>query len=562
MWALFAALAAIGVAVGMTAWLAPSLFRMLAGDDERQLNDDHARPLAEGTPTALILAIDGVDRALLYEMLRDGELPRLAELLGGRREGDGREGGEREGGTLPHAHLDETLLAPLPTSTLTSWATLFTGEIPAVHGVAGNEYFIREERRYAGPAPVSVFAPELVLRTYADGYANDLLAVPTVYERMRDADPRFTAWVSMSHFYRGADMLLLADRTVVAEAFGALLSHTADGFDLYATLDREVVETLTEALEDDPLPQLLTVYLTGADLYAHGSPDGPDPARRRYLREVVDEVVGELARVLDERGSTEHRYVIVLSDHGHSEVGHDDQYALGMDDENDPPEVVATAGYRLRPFEVEVDDSHDYNAVLVYGGAMAYAYVADRSSCPEPGMRCDWSRPPRFDEDVVPLAEAFHAASPRGEGVPALRDALDMVLVRPRVGEPMEVYLGDGRTTPIRAHLEEHARPSYVEFEERLRDLTIGPKGHHAGDIILLANNGNEAVREHRYYFAGLYHSWHGSPSRQDSEIPLILAHPRRTSRELAALVRDATGARTDATEIVALLEAILRDES
>lgn len=550
-WALLGVLAAIGIAIGLTAWLAPSVLQRLTGGDERMLQSEPAHPIAEGTPTALVLAIDGVDRSLLYAMLREGELPRLAGLLGGR-----------EGASLPHAHLDETLIAPLPSSTLTSWATLFTGEVPAVHGIVGNEYFIREERRYAGPAPISVFAPELVLQTYTDGYANDLLAVPTMYERMRAADPRFTAWVSMSQFYEGADRLLLADRTVAADAFAALLSDAADGFELYASLDREVIETLTEALEADPPPQLLTVYLTGTDHYAHSSERGPDAARRRYLREVVDEVVGELAGVLRDRHALEDRYVVVLSDHGHTEVVHDEHHALGTDDEDDPPALVAAAGYRLRPFEVQVDDGHDFDAVLAYGGAMAYVYVADRSTCPEAGTRCDWSRPPRFAEDVVPLAEAFHAASARGEGVPALHNTLDMVLVRRRMGAPLRVYVGGGRTASIGAHLEEHPRAGYVDLEERLRDLAVGPNGHHAGDIVLLARNGNEDVREHRYYFASLYHSWHGSPSRRDSEIPLILAHPRRTSRELAATLRDATGERTDATEIVALLETLLRERS
>ena len=363
----------------------------------------------------------------------------------------------------------------------------------------------------------------------------------------------------MSQFHRGADRLLLADRTVVADAFAALLGDGhEDGFELYASLDREVVETLTDALADLPPPRLLTVYLTGTDLFAHGSEAGPDPARRRYLRDVVDEVVGELARVLRERGAMDDRYVLVLSDHGHTEVVHDEHHSLGTGDEDDPPAVVAAAGYRLRPFEVEVDDAHDFDAVLAYGGAMAYVYVADRSSCPERGSRCDWSRLPRFDEDVVPLAEAFHAANARGEAVPALRDTLDLVLVR-REGAPFEVYLGDGRTESIGAHLAAHPRANYVELEERLRDLAVGPYGHHAGDILLLARNGGEDILEHRYYFAGLYHSWHGSPSRQDSEIPLILAHPRRTSRELARGVREATGERTDATEIVELLEAILQ---
>src|SRR5688572_8378301 len=130
-----AALAALVVALVM-----PSFFLLLTEGEQRPLRPGPARPVPPGEPTALILAIDGVDRDLLYRMLQDGELPAFAELLGGR-----------DGASLPHAHMDQTLLAPLPTSTLASWATLFSGAPPAVHGVVGNEYFVREQRRYAGP---------------------------------------------------------------------------------------------------------------------------------------------------------------------------------------------------------------------------------------------------------------------------------------------------------------------------------------------------------------------------------------------------------------------------
>lgn len=44
------------------------------------------------------------------------------------------------------------------------------------------------------------------------------------------------------------------------------------------------------------------------------------------------------------------------------------------------------------------------------------------------------------------------------------------------------------------------------------------------------------------WHFAGLYHSWHGSPSRKDSELPFILAHPRRSRTELAERTRTSMG--------------------
>jgi predicted AlkP superfamily pyrophosphatase or phosphodiesterase len=542
-WLMIAVLAVLAIGLGVVALFAPSLLELAWVGDSQRLRDAPQRPVPEGQPTALIVAIDGVDRDLLYGMLRDGELPELAALLGG------------EG--LEHAYLDETLLAPLPTSTLASWATIFSGATPAEHGVVGNEYFVRERRMFAGPAPVSVLAPDLVLKSYTDGYANDLLGAPTIYERLREHDPAFTAWVSLSQFHRGADRLLMADRSVVADAFAVLIGdQDGDHFELYASLDREVVATLIEALREHEPPRVLTVYLTGTDHFAHGEAAGPDAARRRYLREVVDDVIGDLARALRERDAIDDRYVLVLSDHGHTEVLHDDAHALSTDEEDDPPAVVRGAGYRLRPFEVEVDEDHDFDAVLCYGGAMAYVYVADRSTCEQAGTACDWSRPPRYDEDVVPLAEAFFSASARGT-VPAMQGTLDMVLVRGD-DESFHVYVGDGHTQPIGTYLARHPHRSYVEVESRLRDLAVGPHGSNAGDILLVARNGDEADPDDRYYFAGLYHSWHGSPSRQDSEIPFIVAHPTHSRSQIRARVRSVAGAATEATEIAPLLEALL----
>ncbi|HKY41403.1 MAG TPA: hypothetical protein VJN18_35965 [Polyangiaceae bacterium] len=44
---------------------------------------------------------------------------------------------------------------------------------------------------------------------------------------------------------------------------------------------------------------------------------------------------------------------------------------------------------------------------------------------------------------------------------------------------------------------------------------------------MLIANNGNRDIPDERYYFASRYRSWHVSPSRQDSEIPFIVANQK-----------------------------------
>src|SRR5688500_3517145 len=119
--------------------------QLVLTDTEREI-----RERKEGEPgnspqhaPILFLAFDGVGRELLYEMLREDELPELTDLLSG------------EGDKFPHAHFDETLLSTMPSSTMAGWTTTITGLPPAEHGVTGNEFFIRERGQLAAPAPVS-----------------------------------------------------------------------------------------------------------------------------------------------------------------------------------------------------------------------------------------------------------------------------------------------------------------------------------------------------------------------------------------------------------------------
>jgi hypothetical protein len=404
--------------------------------------------------------------------------------------------------------------------------------------------------------PVTFHNPDPVLATYTDQYVNKLTAAPSVYEQMRDRDPNVSIWVAMHQLHRGADRLLVTDRAVLADAFKAFLEEQIteklarkDSKAVYAKLDEQVIETVIEELsdEDDPPPDVLTIYLSGTDQFAHVADIGPDQARRKYLKDEVDPLMKQLRGALQERKALGNRYVVVTADHGHTEVMDDDEHALAMDDEEDPPAVLLKAGFRLRPFRLDVKDDHDFNAVLAYQGAMAYVYVADRSTCKEEGDACDFSRPPRFKEDVLVAAQAFYDANQSGKHVKGMKGTLDMVLTRKpkpwsEKDEPFQVYVGDGKLVPVERYLADNPRPTYVDLDARLRDLAVGKYGERAGDVLLIANNGNRDTPKERYYFSARYRSWHGSPSRQDSEIPLIVAHPRQTSEQLAAQVKQALG--------------------
>lgn len=513
-----------------------------SGDQKLRERPEGAPQTSPHQPPILVLALDGMSRDLLYDMLRAGELPNTAELLGG----DG----------LAHAYLDPSFLSTMPSTTMDAWVAAMTGEPPADSGVAGNEYFIRENREFACPAPISFDDADATLSIYTDHYLDKLVDVPTVYERMRRREPHIQIWVAMNHLFRGADRMLLAKRTAIVKAFEGFVTKEVDELDskpspaLFETLDSAAVDAVIDHLKSDPLPDVLTLYLAGTDLYTHQAAEGPDAARRAYMKQVVDKQVGRVVEVLRAKGRLDRQWVIVTADHGHSQVVHDKRHALGAAGADaGPPTLLRRAGFRVRPLKHEVDAQDPFSAVLAYGGATAYVYLADRSTCPGPHDVCRWDRMPRYAEDVLPAAEAFYRANRDGTGYPAMKGTLDLILVRrprpiPEIDRPFEVYVGDGKTTPLDAYLRAHPHPTYTHAVERLHDLAVGVHGERAGDIMLLSQFGNVADPASRYYFAGLYRSWHGSPSRADSEIPLIVANRHHDAAAIGRWVRRQLGPR------------------
>jgi predicted AlkP superfamily pyrophosphatase or phosphodiesterase len=535
------ALASGALAVGCSSNY--EIAKLVAVGHVRELREpsQQAKPQATDRPTLLIVGIDGMSRDVLYDLLESGQLPGLESLLGGRTNG-----------RLAHAYLDRSMLAPFPSVTLTGWASIFTGRPAAGSGIAGNEFFIREQRRFVAPIPSSFYDKTPVLETYTDDYANNLLEVPTVYERLRRQEPEIDISVSVSQFYRGADRLLIAQRSALIDMFYAKVKDIADGkaFAMFEERDRKVLDVMIDEVEDDdhPVSDVLTVYVSGTDAYAHAAPEPPDRALQRFMTGKVDDKFAELAEALLERGALANRYVVVVSDHGHSEVPHDATTMLSAADRDAPPAVLTGAGFRLRPLQLNVAADHDFNAVLAYQGPIAYVYVADRSKCAKKGAVCDWSRPPRFREDVLRAAQAFYDANRSGRYAPHMKNTLDMILTRrPRpLAEddlPFEVYVGHGKLVPLKDYLGTYPHPDWVAFESRLRDLAVGRYGERAGDVILVARNGHGRTPEGRYYFSSSpQESVHGSASKRDSEVVLILAHPGRSAAELERIAHGVLG--------------------
>ena len=511
---------------------------LMADGGERVLREP-MRPV-RGTDRVLVLAFDGVGEAVLSDALAAGDMPRLAGLLGSDL-GDG---------LYEHAVMARDVPAVFPSETAAGWAAVYTGAPPAVSGVTGNEWFDRDSLATFAPVPLSVGTIQQTLEIWSDSLFSAVIQAPTLFER---ADVR--SHVSLGFVYRGADLLTPPDLNDFGDLIGAAVETVFGGRDeAYEEIDDDTVEGVERGADGYGLPDLQVAYFPGVDLVAHA---GGSEAQRAYLREEIDPHVGEILDLYRQRGALDRTTVLVVSDHGHVETLDDDRHSLDAEGDDEPPALLDSLGYRLRDFSVDADSS-DANVVMIYDEAVAMLYLANGATCAE-GRPCDWTAPPRLDDDVLPLARALRDASEADtSAIGGLSGVLDLVLVRAsdpsgRTSPPFRVLDGD-RLVPVADYLRLRDRPDLVRLDERLAWLTDGPLGYRAGDVLLLARSGSERPIEERFYFGAPRRSAHGGASPGESHIALVVARPGGSGVALRAALADAVGeapTQLDVTDLV-----------
>jgi hypothetical protein len=334
---------------------------------------------------------------------------------------------------------------------------------------------------------------------------------------------------------------------------------------MYQQMDEDSVPKLLDSMEAHGVPNIQVVYFPGIDLYTHLAPR-PLEMEVEYLETVTDPLVTKILDAYRAKGILDQTYIMVIADHGHTPVLKDPHHALGAQDSNGPEAVVRAAGFRPRKLVLNPSASEqDYQSAFAYQGAIAYVYLADRSTCPNPGTTCNWKLPPRYKEDVLPVARAFYYSNKYGRRVPAMKDTLDLVFARvptPAGQLTHEYEIFDGhKLVPIWEYLLAHPRPDLIQLNRRMRWLSAGPYGNRAGDVLLLSKSGLNHQIQDRYYFSAPYHSWHGSASIQDSHIPLILARKDYPGAKLKQLVDGLAGPEPSQLALVPIVRSLLVSE-
>lgn len=517
---------------------------------ERQLKPVPPPP-PPATTHVLIFAMDGAAPAQFMDAVQSGHAPNIAALMG-KDEGEG---------IFEHAYAAPHALSVLPSSTIADWAAIFTGSVPAYDGIPGDEWFERDTMQFYAPVPVSVSETADNAKVVTDDLVGRQLKAPTLFE-----DIHGSSYVSLLSIHRGATIYT----TVSPGAFPDLMRHLIRGElkgndpekSVSGSIDRDSTQKVLDTLKEHGIPSLQVVYLPGIDIFTHGASDRL-VGQTRYLEHVTDGCVGRVLDAYRDAGVLGRTYVIFISDHAHTPTLDNKSNELGTDDEHSPFEAVHKAGFRVRDaslFIPNVDD--DYQAVLAYQGFMAYIYLADRSTCRHEHHQCNWKKPARFEEDVIPVLKTLYRSNKTGRPVAKLKGSLDLIFARPGVPQgqnalPYMVF--DGRDlVPIHEYLKKHPRPDLIDLEQRMNWLSAGPWGTRAGDILLLPRACMNVPIGKRYYFAGMTHyTWHGSACEQDGHIPFILAKPTASGAELRTIMADFGGDSPSERELTPLVRAL-----
>ena len=260
----------------------------------------------------LLVDYDGLRADVFSEALTNEAIPHIARLLGGQK--------------LANC-LVIPALAPAPSITFASQASIFTGVHPSQHGIPGNQYFDRfgthnsgRPRHYAFDVGDTLAGDDAV-KVFTKGLASNILEVPTIYERFGDLG--WKSVVAGNMYAKGADtwikpsLVNLARFTTGKNIFGM---DSAD-------FDRRMLESTINSLYDEGLPDVLTLYFMGLDHESHLN--GPE-AQIKYLVGVIDPMIGELLDGIRFNDPNVKPITAVFSDHGQIRVVPDDKHSLRL----------------------------------------------------------------------------------------------------------------------------------------------------------------------------------------------------------------------------------------
>lgn len=225
-------------------------------------------------PHVYVICVDGLDAAWL---------PHMAQVTA-----------LRASGSCPITYPEAR--AVMPARTNPNHVSLLTAVYPAAHGITGNHFLDRTSGDIASGLDAGAAIEVETLFTVVESDAPELRTVAVVGK------------TKLGHLLGAVPGRQLAPDAMWMPPGGVL--------GLFSVNDETVMNAAVGGL--DPEPDLFVVSLPGLDGTSHLSGMHSDAAREAVA--VVDRQIGRLARELQRRGRWERSIMVILGDHGFTDV--------------------------------------------------------------------------------------------------------------------------------------------------------------------------------------------------------------------------------------------------
>ncbi len=252
----------------------------------------------------VLVDIDGIHRDTFQKIYLAGKLPNMERVLGKVNKGKG----------FGTSLWFENATAVFPAVTMAGQASMVTGVLPAKHGIVGNKWFDRSTNRvidyFSTMGAPCVYGFLLVsVGECSGGYANRHLQVRTLYELATAAGK--TSTVVFNPYWKGATHAVLPTAAEVSLVQGVAVD--------YKKFDTLMMNHALDSLEAHGMPDLLTLYFTGADGIGHKQGTS---GQLIYLAKTIDVQIGRFLDLLQKVDPlwANHTQFIITSDHGRTDT--------------------------------------------------------------------------------------------------------------------------------------------------------------------------------------------------------------------------------------------------
>lgn len=237
--------------------------------------------LERTAPAVVVFLVDGLAPRYVEEGCAAGRLPHIQRHF-------------CMGGTQV-----QNAMSCVPSITYASIASMLTGTQPARHAIIGNRWFDPEE---------GLFRNYTVAEHYRTVNAD--LHTPTLYERLA---PLPSASIQAAHV-----------RGVTHDVANWAVSGVMWFFGNYTAVDKLTATSIAEVARwanwEGRWPTLLTCYFPGLDTVGHVH--GASSPEYQWALEHIDRQIGRICDWLAGQGLLEQTYLVLISDHGMTDVRH------------------------------------------------------------------------------------------------------------------------------------------------------------------------------------------------------------------------------------------------